>query len=401
MTALFRAQQRVEEFAAAVDAPHRQVSEELRPLVAVTQALRSHAEADLAAMPRADFAAELRARLMSEAAEVLTPGSPLVLPARARGRRERRLVAAASAVVLLGGSAGMAAAAQDALPGDVLYPVKRGIERAEAGLSVSSSGKGRDLLHQADGRLTEVQDLLADDSVARSSRVSQALQDFTAQAEQGSGLLMDAYRTDRDPSSIVTVREFSARGITTLQEIARTAPPEAQEELTAAALALREIDVRASGLCTSCAADLPTLEVPGIFLVAAEADRALTTVDPSRLDNSHPFLVPKDLVGKAGDDLTGQLTGPDGSTGGLTGGSTDGSGPSSGGDGPTGAAGDTEVSKPGQQELAETTEELGDTVEDTVEDTGDTVDDTVGSITDGLSGAVETLLPDPSGSLLP
>ncbi len=214
MTALFHARQRVEEFAAAVDAPHRQVSEELRPLVAVTQALRAHAEADLAAMPREDFAAELRARLMSEAAEVLTPGSPLVLPTRPRGRRERHLVAAASAVVLLGGSAGMAAAAQDALPGDALYPVKRGIERAEAGLSVSSSGKGRDLLHQADGRLTEVQDLLADGSVARSSRVSQALQDFTAQAEQGSGLLMDAYRTDRDPSSIVTVREFSAQGIT-------------------------------------------------------------------------------------------------------------------------------------------------------------------------------------------
>lgn len=394
MTALFHARQRVEEFAAAVDAPHRQVSEELRPLVAVTQALRSHAEADLAAMPRADFAAELRARLMSEAAEVLTPGSPLVLPTRPRGRRERHLVAAASAVVLLGGSAGMAAAAQDALPGDALYPVKRGIERAEAGLSVSSSGKGRDLLQQADGRLTEVQDLLADGSLARSSRVSQALQDFTAQAEQGSGFLMDAYRADRDPSSIVTVREFSAQGITRLQEIARTAPPEAQEELTAAALTLREIDVRASGLCTSCAADLPTLEVPGIFLVAAEADRALTAVDPSRLDNSHPFLVPKDLVGKTGDDLTGQLTGRDGSAGGLTGGSTGDSGTSSDGDDPTGVSGDTEVSKPGQEKLAETTEELTDTVDDTV-------DDTVGSITDGLSGAVETLLPDPSGSLLP
>ena len=398
MTALFRARQRVEEFAVAVDAPHRKVSEELRPLVAVTQALRAQAEDDLAATPRDAFAAELRARLMSEAAEVLTPGAPLVLPTRPRGRRERQLVAAASAVVLLGGSAGMAAAAQDALPGDALYPVKRGIERAEAGLSVSAAGKGRDLLHQADGRLTEVQDLLADDSVARSSRVSQALQDFTAQAEQGSGLLMDAYRTDRDPSSIVTVREFSAQGITTLQEIARTAPPEAQEQLTAAALALREIDVRASGLCTSCAADLPALEVPGIFLVAAEADRALTTVDPSRLDNSHPFLVPKDLVGRTREDLTGQLTDPDGATGGLAGGPSGGSGTSSPADSPTGVPGDTEVSKPGQKKLAETTEELTDTVDETVEDT---VDGTVGSITDGLTGAVETLLPDPSGSLLP
>jgi hypothetical protein len=41
-------------------------------------------------------------------------------------------------------------------------------------------------------------------------------------------------------------------------------------------------------------------------------------------------------------------------------------------------------------------------LEDTTQELRDTVDGTVGSITDGLSGAVETLLPDPQpGSLLP
>ena len=40
----------------------------------------------------------------------------------------------------------MAAAAQSALPGEALYPVKRGIEKAEAGLSLGSAGRGRDLL---------------------------------------------------------------------------------------------------------------------------------------------------------------------------------------------------------------------------------------------------------------
>ena len=56
-------------------------------------------------------------------------------PVRTRGKRERRLVAVASAAVLLGGTAGMATAAQNALPGEALYPIKRGIEKAEAGLS--------------------------------------------------------------------------------------------------------------------------------------------------------------------------------------------------------------------------------------------------------------------------
>ena len=401
MTALFSAQRRAEEFHAAVVAPHREVREELRPLVELVGTLRAHAEADAAAVPRDDFAADLRARLMTEAAEVMTPGSALVLPLRPRGSRERRLVAAASAVVLLGGSAGMAAASQDALPGDALYPVKRGIERAEAGLSMSSAGKGRDLLHQANGRLSEVEGLLSDDSVASAPRVPVALQDFTSQAEQGAALLMDSYRDTRDPAAVVAVREFTADGIEVLQDLARTAPPEAQEELTAAALALREIDLRASRLCSGCASDLPALEVPGVFLVASEADRALTAIDPAQLDNSHPFLMPKDpkdlvrpgrkalggevpSVGEVTEDVT------DGVTGGLTGSDATDAAPAGGS-----ADGGTDASGPGQKKLEETTQELTDTV-----------DGTVGQITDGLNGVVETILPDPQplpqpGSLLP
>ena len=44
-------------------------------------------------------------------------------------RRNRRLGTAAASLVIVGGTAGMAAAASGALPGEPLYPIKRGIEQ--------------------------------------------------------------------------------------------------------------------------------------------------------------------------------------------------------------------------------------------------------------------------------
>jgi uncharacterized membrane protein YgcG len=396
MTALFSARRRADELASALDNPHRDVDAELRELVGVVGTLRRAVVDDPAATPRADFAADLRARLMAEAADVLEPGSSLVLPARPTGRRERRLVAAAAAFVLVGGTAGMAAASSGALPGDPLYPVKRGIERAEAGLSVSKAGKGRDLLHQASGRLTEVEGLLAADRLGGEPRVPVALEDFVSQAREGSGLLLDSFRDDRDPARVTDVRTFTAGALAELEDLAATAPASVQPDLRAAAVALRDIDVRASRLCDTCAAGTPTLDLPAVFLVAAEADRALDRLDAGALDNSHPFVVPKSLVpagrgddGKrkpaAGDD------GQDGDGGGSAGGtpstpalpgtpSLPGGGGSGGGGG--GGTGGDLTSPDGA-------------LQDTVDGVGGALDDTVGSITDGLTGVVETVLPDP------
>jgi hypothetical protein len=309
---------------------------------------------------------------MAEAERVLVPSAaPLTLPVRQRGPRERRLVAAASAVVLLGGTAGMAAAAQQALPGEALYPIKRGLERAEAGLSVSTAGKGQDLLQQANDRLDEVGNLLADGSLTAAPRVPQTLEDFTDQALEGSGLLMTSFQETRDPAAIIAVREFTAHGVTLLQDLARTAPPEAQDELTAAALALGDIDAQANDLCGSCASDLPELEVPGIFLAAAEVNRAISVTNGRFLDNSHPFIVDKRSVKRTTEAIRPPAT-DGGGTATADAPSADGtSAPSLGLPGS-----DTEVSK-------------GD------KDVKKAVDDTVGQITDGLSGVIETVLPDP------
>ena len=251
---------------------------------------------DLRATPRDAFAAELRERLMAEAATVLTPQhAALALPARTRGKRERRLVAVASAAVLLGGTAGMATAAQNAMPGEALYPIKRGIEKAEAGLSLGSAARGRDLLHQATGRLGEADGLVGRDPSTATLQVPATISTFTDQATRGSDLLMAAYAENGDPETIATVREFAASSLSGVEALTRTAPEEAQPALRDAALALRDIDTRASRLCVSCA-DLPVLDLPQAFLASAEVNRAMHRVEIAGLDNSHPVIADKQAL---------------------------------------------------------------------------------------------------------
>ena len=84
--------------------------------------------------PRPEFATELRQRLMSEAATSLQKDNILALPVRKKSSRDRRIALVASSLVLVGGTAGMAAAAQNALPGEALYPIKRGLEKVQTEL---------------------------------------------------------------------------------------------------------------------------------------------------------------------------------------------------------------------------------------------------------------------------
>jgi hypothetical protein len=265
-------------------------------MLAVVASLRDQQRAE----PRAEFATDLRSRLMAEAETVLRPeAGNLLLPVRDRGRRERRLVAAASAFVLIGGTTTMAAAAQGSLPGEALYPIKRGIEQAQVGLSLSPAGKGEDLLSQASDRLTEVEGLLGSGTVQAEPRVPATLEAFSASAREGSDLMFEAFRETSDPENIVSVRTFTAEGVRTLESLADSVPAEAKDELAAAALLLREIDAEAAALCGSCAADLPLIELPGIFLAHAEVDRALALAARNELMNSHPVVVSKDVVDAA------------------------------------------------------------------------------------------------------
>ena len=95
--------------------------------------------------------------------------------ARARGRRAarqhrvRRIVATGVLASLVGG-VGAAAASTHALPGDALYGLKRGIETVAAQLRHSDLSRGRDLLDQADDRLSEAEALAASEDARYARR---------------------------------------------------------------------------------------------------------------------------------------------------------------------------------------------------------------------------------------
>jgi hypothetical protein len=292
MTSLFPARRSAEEFAAAVDGDRGAVRSDVATLLEVVTALRSHDPAS----PREGFSGALRERLILEAQTALRPeNAALVLPHRQRGVRERRLVAAASAFVLIGGTATMAAAAQNALPGEALYPIKRGLESAEVGLSLTTAGKGEDLLRHASDRLQEVEGLLGSGAVQAEPRVPETLGEFAAAADEGAALLFESFRETGEPGSIRSVRAFAADGIETLEDLAGTVPPEAQDELMAAAMTLREIDAEAAALCDSCADDLPVVDLPAVFLARAEVDRAMRLAATRELNNDHAVPVRSDL----------------------------------------------------------------------------------------------------------
>jgi len=326
---------------------------------------------------------------MAEAATVLTPqNAGLALPVRTRGKRERRLVAVASAAVLIGGTAGMAAAAQDSLPGEALYPLKRGIEKAELGLSMSSTGRGHDLLRQASDRLDEAQGLVDQRSALGTPRVPDTVAAFTTSARNGSDMLLASYAESRDPKTVAAVRAFTAAALAQVSALNQTAPADAQPGLRDAAIALRDIDAQATRLCDTCS-DLPALKVPAMFLASAEVDRAMQRFQAAQPDNSHPVVAAKQDLRTAHAQRRG----------------------ASNGSAPAPAAGrhaSTTPVVPGTPEVSSGPAPKsalpavpGATSTPEVHVTAD-VD--LSKITDGLGDTVETILPDPgtgAGGLLP
>lgn len=388
MTSLFHARRSAEEFAAAVDGESRTRaahSSEIATLAQLVTTLRAQEPV----APRDEFAADLRSRLMLEAETVLTPANAgLLLPARQRGTRERRMVAAASAFVLIGGTTTMAAAAQSALPGEALYPIKRGIEQAAVQLSMSDAGKGRDLLDQAADRLVEVEGLLASDNLQSGPRVPATLEAFAASASEGSSLLFDSYRENGDPDAIVSVRTFTTEGIVALEALADKVPSEAQGALAGAALLLRDIDAEASALCDTCAGDLDVVEVPGLFLARAEVDRALELASTRELDNNHPIVVPKDREVRTAPAAVPSAPPTKEATEQVE---------SGGAPAPTPLPAPTWEPDSWPSLLPGLTEETSGGANTQEPATVEKVGENLG---EGLSGAVETLLPDTDGSLL-
>ncbi len=172
--------------------------------------------------PRPAFADDLRSRLMAEAQEVLKPRPAVPVTTTPRGTR-RRLAGVVAAAVTVAGGAGLVASSASALPGEVLYPVKRGTEQVQKSLRLSDSARGAFELRQATKRLAEVEALAERDDTPQDV-VDDALVDFEKVARSGTGRLLEAYEDDHDKATLQQVDRFVADTAPTLQELAAGAP---------------------------------------------------------------------------------------------------------------------------------------------------------------------------------
>ncbi len=273
MTPVFGARRRAEEFHSLVEDPSTGGLHDARyaDFLDIVASLRDTP----AAQPRPDFVADLREQLMTAADTVLVAAEDearLTLPSRRtvrRPARERRIAAAAAGVAIVGATTSMAMAAQSALPGDALYPLKRLIEGAEAGIAVNEADKGSTLLANASGRLAEITALSRDGRLEDGEAVADTLNTFTRQAIEASDLLLTDYAATGDESSIAELRDFTGESMQTLAELESVVPEQARDELLRAARILTQIDAQAQQACPSCGGD-GIDEIPAILTSSYE-----------------------------------------------------------------------------------------------------------------------------------
>ena len=234
--------------------------------------------------PRAEFVSDLRERLLTEADTALLPRAArpltaeeqrLVLPVRSY-QRDRRLAAVLGAAALVGATTSVAVAAQTALPGQSLYPVKRAIENTQTGLARDDTARGQALLANARGRLDEVRDLAASGGPGSISSMESTLSLFTEQASEASDAMLAAYDESGDTAVITELRSFTGSSIERLSLLEPTLPDAARDDVVAAGARLVDIDARARQLCPECEGGVAS--IPTNLLTAGRPSSGVTTV---------------------------------------------------------------------------------------------------------------------------
>jgi len=278
MKPVFAARRRAEEFAALVEASSTSGPDaRYADLLELVGALRDTPPVSA----RPGFVASLREQLMAEAVTALVPAkideqtARLTLPAR-KTARDRRIAAAVGGLALVGATTSMAMAAQSALPGDVLYPIKRAIENAETGVAMGQGEKGATLLANASGRLDEVTQLSRGGDLQDNLAIADTLNTFTDQAAEASDLLLSDYADSGDQASITELRDFAATSLDELVALEPLVPAEARDELMHAAQVLITIDAAAHQACPTCAGGIT--QIPAILAPVASGTDATGAV---------------------------------------------------------------------------------------------------------------------------
>ncbi|WGX96172.1 DUF5667 domain-containing protein [Nocardioides sp. L-11A] len=256
-----------------------------------TQAELLELVAALRAVPpvtaRPEFVSSLRSQLVAaaerEPARAEEALAVRLTPRQRRGSRERRLAAVIGGFAVVSATGSMAMASQDALPGDVLYPVKRAIENAQTNLQPDGAAKAEALISHAESRLGEFRSLVARDASA--DAINKTLQDFTDQARQASEFALDDYAATGKADRIADLRAFAGDSMDVLGDLGPVVPSDSRSILITATQTIRQIDAAAWNACPSCAeggvAEIPSFAtLPLSAVLSGDISASATQVLP-------------------------------------------------------------------------------------------------------------------------
>lgn len=266
MTSVFPVRRRAEEFNTLVEGTSTGGVRDsgLTDLLDLVSAVRDLPRVE----PRPAFTASLREQLMAAADTLLLPSEDtqrLTLPPR-RTARDRRIAALVGGFAVVGATTSLAVAAQTALPGEMLYPLKRALENAETGIQVSDEAKGASLLASATDRLAEIAALGRAGDLGETTAAT-TLTSFSDQAMLASDLLLADYAETGDAATIEQLRAFTSDSMETLTQLEGVLPAEARDELVYAAQVLGQIDAAAGRACPGCGGGID--QIPAFLLSSA------------------------------------------------------------------------------------------------------------------------------------
>ena len=316
----------------------------------------------------------MRDRLLDDIAAM---GAPEPEAAPATGTRARRPVRAALATGIAStmiAATGVTVAAQEALPGDALYGLKKGTETVRMNLATDATQAARLELRFAEARLEEV--------TAGASRLpSDALVDAMAEMDQrslaGAQQLVLAAEQDGDEQLLVEIDAFIERQSSGLVEVFARLPIEARPHAEDSLALLRQIrtDLLLPALeACDCLDIVPASHFDSEFVPRTTSDSLPPAPrSDSTQETSSGSTAPTEDQHSGDDEPLEDLQPGDVTTDDDSGGLTS-------------RLRDTVDDTAGTVE--DTVDDTTDTVEDTVDDTTDTVGDLLGSTTDSLGRIV-------------
>lgn len=253
MTGRLWGDRRAEAFQNALDGHVDLTEHELVEFVRLAHELRDLPPASLGNEARRS----IRARLVAEADTVLQPSAPAPAPPRPRRRAVRAIAGSTAAAAAL--SAGLVTVSADALPGDILYPIKRGVEQLELTFGGGIASAGSMHLDHASERLGEATTLAK--SGGDSDQISGALRDFTTDTRSGTEQLLRTYASENNPAAIDDIRTFTRGAAQQLRNLAPMLGESTDAAFTQAVKAVEGADRRAIAACPTCAGG-PAVQVP-------------------------------------------------------------------------------------------------------------------------------------------